>query len=54
MCISFEKVTSCTTEMWKRSRLDGVTFRQNSKDAFGKPVERVVTKRIYASAGEQQ
>jgi hypothetical protein len=34
--------------------LDGVTFRQSSKDAFGKPVERVVTKRIYASAGEQQ
>lgn len=34
--------------------LDGVTFKENSKDAFGKPVERVVTKRIYASAGEQQ
>ena len=34
--------------------LDGVTFRENSKDAFGKPVERVVTKRIYESAGEQQ
>ena len=34
--------------------LDGVTFRENSKDAFGKPVERVVTKRIYASAGVQQ
>jgi len=34
--------------------LDGVTFRQNSKDAFGKPVERMLTKRIYASAGEQQ
>ena len=34
--------------------LDGVTFREVSKDAFGKPVERVVTKRIYASAGEQQ
>jgi Tfp pilus assembly protein PilP len=34
--------------------LDGVTFRENSKDAFGKPVERMVTKRIYASAGEQQ
>ncbi|MGC1202948.1 MAG: hypothetical protein WA879_15475, partial [Candidatus Acidiferrales bacterium] len=34
--------------------LDGVTFRETSKDAFGKPVERVVTKRIYASAGEQQ
>jgi hypothetical protein len=32
--------------------LDGVTFRETSKDAFGKPIERVVTKRIYASAGE--
>jgi len=34
--------------------LDGVTFRENSKDAFGKPVERTVTKRIFASAGEPQ
>ena len=34
--------------------LDGVTFKENTKDAFGKPVERMVTKRIYASAGEQQ
>jgi Tfp pilus assembly protein PilP len=34
--------------------LDGVTFKENSKDAFGHPVERIVTKRIYASAGEQQ
>jgi hypothetical protein len=34
--------------------LDGVTFREESKDAFGKPIERMVTKRIYASAGEQQ
>jgi Tfp pilus assembly protein PilP len=34
--------------------LDGVTFKENSKDAFGKPVERTVTKRIYSSAGEQQ
>ena len=34
--------------------LDGVTFRESSKDAFGKPVEREVTKRLYASAGEQQ
>ncbi|HXX45253.1 MAG TPA: hypothetical protein VEJ38_11015 [Candidatus Acidoferrales bacterium] len=34
--------------------LDGVTFRENSKDAFGHAVERMVTKRIYASAGEQQ
>ena len=34
--------------------LEGVTFREESKDAFGKPVERTVTKRIYQSAGEQQ
>jgi type IV pilus assembly protein PilP len=34
--------------------LDGVTFRENSKDAFGHAVERVVTKRIYPSAGELQ
>jgi Tfp pilus assembly protein PilP len=34
--------------------LDGVTFRENTKDAFGKAVERTVTKRIFASAGEQQ
>lgn len=34
--------------------LDGVTFKENSKDAFGKSVERIVTKRIYPSAGEQQ
>jgi hypothetical protein len=34
--------------------LDGVTFKEDSKDAFGKPIERIVTKRIYASAGEQQ
>jgi hypothetical protein len=34
--------------------LDGVVFRQTGKDAFGKPVEHVVTKRIYSSAGEQQ
>jgi hypothetical protein len=34
--------------------LDGVTFKENSKDAFGKSVERLVTKRIYSSAGEQQ
>ena len=34
--------------------IDGVTFRENSKDAFGKPVERLITKRLYPSAGEQQ
>jgi Tfp pilus assembly protein PilP len=34
--------------------LDGITFKENARDAFGKPVERLVTKRIYPSAGEQQ
>lgn len=34
--------------------MDGVTFHVNTKDAFGRPIERVVTKRIYARAGEQQ
>jgi Tfp pilus assembly protein PilP len=34
--------------------LDGVTFQEDSKDAFGHPIERTVTKRIYAVAGEQQ
>lgn len=38
----------------ERITLDGVVFREISKDAFGKPVERIVTKRIYATAGEQQ
>lgn len=37
-----------------RIDLDGVTFHEESKDAFGKPVVREVTKRIYATAGEQQ
>jgi Tfp pilus assembly protein PilP len=34
--------------------MDGVSFHEIGKDAFGKPVERQVNKRIYASAGEQQ
>ncbi len=38
----------------KKIDLDGVIFQEDSKDAFGKPVVREVTKRIYASAGEQQ
>lgn len=33
--------------------MDGMTLREMSKDAFGKPLERVVMKRIYGSAGEQ-
>ena len=34
--------------------MDGVSFHEVAKDAFGKPVERQVNKRIYSSAGEQQ
>jgi hypothetical protein len=34
--------------------MDGVSFHEEGKDAFGKPVERQVNKRIYPSAGEQQ
>jgi len=34
--------------------MDGVSFHEVGKDAFGKPLERQVSKRIYASAGEQQ
>jgi Tfp pilus assembly protein PilP len=34
--------------------MDGVSFHETGKDAFGKPVERQVNKRIYTSAGEQQ
>jgi len=38
----------------EKINLDEVIFRESTKDAFGKPVEREVTKRLYASAGEQQ
>jgi Tfp pilus assembly protein PilP len=34
--------------------LDGITFKERARDAFGNAVERLVTKRIYPSAGEQQ
>jgi hypothetical protein len=34
--------------------MDGVSFHEVGRDAFGKPVERQVNKRIYSSAGEQQ
>jgi Tfp pilus assembly protein PilP len=34
--------------------MDGVSFHEIGKDAFGKPVERQVNRRIYSSAGEQQ
>jgi Tfp pilus assembly protein PilP len=34
--------------------MDGISFHESGKDAFGKPVERQVNKRIYSSAGEEQ
>jgi hypothetical protein len=34
--------------------MDGVSFHETGKDAFGKPVERLVNKRIYSTAGEEQ
>jgi len=34
--------------------LDGISFNEIGKDAFGKPLERVVTKRLYPTSGEQQ
>ena len=34
--------------------MDGVSVHETSKDAFGKPVERSVNKRIYSTAGEEQ
>src|SRR5450432_2899246 len=34
--------------------MDGISLHESGKDAFGKPVERQVNKRIYTSAGEEQ
>jgi Tfp pilus assembly protein PilP len=34
--------------------IDAISFNEIGKDAFGKPLERVVTKRLYPSSGEQQ
>jgi Tfp pilus assembly protein PilP len=34
--------------------MDGISFHESGKDAFGKPVERTVNKRIYSNAGEEQ
>ena len=39
----------------ERITMDGVSFHEEGKDVFGKPVERQVNKRIYStSSGEQQ
>jgi hypothetical protein len=34
--------------------LDAISFNEIGKDAFGKPLARVVTRRLYPSPGEQQ
>jgi Tfp pilus assembly protein PilP len=34
--------------------LDKITFQQVNKDAFGRPVQREVVKRLYPIAGEEQ
>jgi hypothetical protein len=34
--------------------LDSISFHEIGKDAFGKPLEHMVTKRLYPSPGEQQ
>lgn len=36
----------------ERITLDGIVLRERGQDAFGKPVERLVTKRLYPSAGD--
>ena len=38
----------------ERITMDAVAFHETGKDAFGNPVERQVTKRLYPSAGEQR
>jgi hypothetical protein len=40
--------------MVEKIDLDKVTFQQVNKDAFGRPVEREVVKRLYPIAGEEQ
>ena len=34
--------------------IDDVTFRQESKDAFGRTIDRDVAKRLYPIAGDEQ
>ena len=34
--------------------IEGITFRQESKDAFGRTVDRDVAKRLYPIAGDEQ
>lgn len=38
----------------ERITMDAVSFHETGKDPFGKPVERLVSKHLYSSAGEQR
>jgi Tfp pilus assembly protein PilP len=38
----------------EKIKMDSVSFHEVGKDAFGKPVERQVNKRLYPSSGEKQ
>ncbi len=38
----------------ERITMEAATFHENGKDAFGKPVERQVVKRLYSSPGESR
>lgn len=38
----------------ERINMDSVAFRERGKDPFGNPLDRVVVKRLYPSAGEQR
>lgn len=38
----------------EKINMDSASFHEVGKDAFGKPIERQVNKRIYPSPGEQQ
>ena len=38
----------------ERITLESVSFRERGRDAFNNPLDRVVVKRLYPSAGEQR
>ncbi len=38
----------------ERINMESVSFRERGKDPFGNPLDRVVVKRLYPSAGEQR
>lgn len=38
----------------ERITLESVSFRERGKDAFGNPLDRVIVKRLYPSAGEER